>query len=465
MYNNRFLYISLCITFTMLSSCTKFVKVPDPPTQIVRSTVFTDDATATSAMLGIYSIMMQEATMASLNTGLFSGLSSDEITSYSTDPNLDQFYTNSLIPSNVNLSGYWSNAFQYIYGANAILEGINNNEKISASVKIQLAGEAKFIRAFCYFYLTNLFGDVPLILTTDYTKNSIAGRSSRNSVFDQIVIDLSEAQTELSDSYIKADNTPTNDRLRPNKWAAAALLARVHLYAGNWDAAMALSTSVINQSDLYQLVINLDSVFLANSAEAIWQLSPVASYNLATWDGFMYILTDIPSGLLGVSLNEALVNAFEPGDLRRQHWVDSIESSGTIYHYAYKYKLANSFTPDEYYMVFRLSEQYLIRAEARAMTGDLEGAKNDLNVIRNKARLPNTLANDQPSLLTAIQKERRFELFSEWGHRWMDLKRTLTADAVLAPAKSPGWVPTDTLYPIPQSEIQNDPNISQNPNY
>jgi starch-binding outer membrane protein, SusD/RagB family len=409
--------------------------------------------------------MMQTSTMASVNSGLYTGLSADEMISYSSDPMLDQFYSNSLIPSNSSVTGYWRDAYLFIYGSNAIIDGLADNNSVSGPVKQQLTGEAKFIRAFCYFYLVNLFGDVPLILTTDYSKNSVATRSSRNLVFDQIVIDLSEAQTELSDHFLKADNTTTNERLRPTKWAAAALLARVHLYSGNWEAAIANSTLVINQSGLFNLVLNLDSVFLANSMEAIWQLSPVTTYDLATLDGYTYILTNIPSGALGVSLSDQLVNAFEPGDLRRLHWINSINASGTTYYYAYKYKLANSVTPDEYYMVFRLSEQYLIRAEARAMTGDLDGAKSDLNIIRNKAGLANTTAVDQSSLIQAIQKERKFELFSEWGHRWLDLKRTLSADAVLGPVKSPAWMSSDTLYPIPQSERQNDPNLTQNPNY
>jgi hypothetical protein len=194
-------------------------------------------------------------------------------------------------------------------------------------------------------------------------------------------------------------------------------------------------------------------------------LSPVTTYNLATLDGYTYILTDVPSGALGVSLSDQLVNSFEPGDLRRIHWIDSIQVSGPTYYYAYKYKLSNSVTPDEYEMIFRLSEQFLIRAEARVKSGDLEGAKSDLNMIRNRAGLSNTSATDQFSIIQAIQYERKTELFSEWGHRWLDLKRTVTVNTALGPIKAPGWAASDTLYPIPQSERQNDPNLSQNPNY
>jgi hypothetical protein len=331
--------------------------------------------------------MMETFGMASIYTSLYAGLSADELTAHTSDPNLGQFYGNNLISSNPNLSGYWGNAYQYIYGANAILEGLDNNSQISAPVKQQLTGEARFIRAFCYFYLVNLFGDVPLILTTDYTKNAVAFRTTRNKVFEQIITDLSIATDSLNDQYLKADNTAMQDRVRPNKWAAKALLARAYLFFGDWNNAMSVSTEVINQSGRYQLSFDLDSIFLTSSPEAIWQMTPVESQN-TNWEAFVYILTDAPSGLFGVSLNEDLVNAFEPGDQRRLHWVDSIEVSGFKYYFAYKYKQASGSPVTEYYSVLRLTEQYLIRAEARARTGDLVSATIDLNVIRTRAGLP-----------------------------------------------------------------------------
>jgi len=456
-----FLFILLLYFF---ASCTKFVKVPNPPNQIVRSDVFSSEATATSAVLGIYSSMAGDITMASVSTSLLPGLSSDELTAYAGSGSLEEFYTNSINPSNSSLSQYWGNAYQYIYGANSIIEGLTNNNSINVSARNQLTGEAKFIRAFCYFYLANLFGDVPLILSTDYNQNAVAHRTARKLVFDQIEQDLSDAVNEMSDQYLSADNTPTSERARPNKWAATAMLARVDLFNGNWDAAISNSTAIIDQSGIYGLVYNLDSVFLANSNEAIWQLIPPVTARIDTWEAEVYILFGAPSGSYGVSLSDKLVESFEPGDARRIHWIDSISVAGFKYYYAYKYKVSIRDLTIEYYMILRLSEQYLIRAEARARAGDLSGALSDLNIIRSKAGLPNSTASDLNSVLGAIQSERRFELFTEWGHRWLDLKRTGTADAVLGPVKT-GWNATDTLYPIPQIEMQNDPYLTQNPNY
>ncbi len=119
-------------------------------------------------------------------------------------------------------------------------------------------------------------------------------------------------------------------------------------------------------------------------------------------------------------------------------------------------------------MVLRLAEQYLIRAEARAETGDLTGALDDLNVIRSRAGLANSTASTQEEILAAILHERQTELFTEWGHRWLDLKRTGNVDDVMptvAAEKGGSWETTDQFYPVPLSEIDRNPNLTQTPGY
>src|SRR5262249_35037605 len=116
-------------------------------------------------------------------------------------------------------------------------------------------------------------------------------------------------------------------------------------------------------------------------------------------------------------------------------------------------------------------EQYLIRAEARVYQNNLSGAIDDLNVVRQRAGLP-LLANslDQHKVLSAILHERQVELFSEWGHRWFDLKRTGSIDSVMSamtPIKSKGgvWKSYQQLYPLPWNDVLGDPNLVQNPGY
>ncbi|MDO5969574.1 RagB/SusD family nutrient uptake outer membrane protein, partial [Flavivirga aquimarina] len=120
---------------------------------------------------------------------------------------------------------------------------------------------------------------------------------------------------------------------------------------------------------------------------------------------------------------------------------------------------------EEYPVVFRLAEQYLIRAEARAELGKISEAQSDLNVIRNRAGLGNTTASTKEALRDAILDERQVELFTERGHRWFDLKRRGEAADVLAPLK-PSWQDTDVLFPIPESELLLNPNLlPQNDGY
>src|SRR5258706_7115947 len=132
-----------------------------------------------------------------------------------------------------------------------------------------MTGEAKFLRAFCYFYLVNLFGDVPLLTTTDFASNSIAPRTPVNQVYDQIIADLKQAVNILPFDY---SNT-NGERIRATKWAASALLARVYLYTGKYADAETQATLVIN-NPAYNLVTISPSNngFQKNNSEAILQL-------------------------------------------------------------------------------------------------------------------------------------------------------------------------------------------------
>ena len=168
------------------------------------------------------------------------------------------------------------------------------------------------------------------------------------------------------------------------------------------------------------------------------------------------------------ALTESFLDSFEEGDLREASWTESISNADntlTLF-YAHKYKADFSQTESvEYSIVLRLAEQYLIRAEARAQLGNLSGAASDLNVLRNRAGLPNIPIGTQGELLEAVLQERRMELFTERGHRWFDLKRFGEANAVLEGIK-PGWQDTDLLLPIPETEIEINPNLlPQNAGY
>jgi starch-binding outer membrane protein, SusD/RagB family len=163
-----------------------------------------------------------------------------------------------------------------------------------------------------------------------------------------------------------------------------------------------------------------------------------------------------------------IVDAFEPGDLRKDSWVGS--DNGLFYIKKYK---NNDFTSVEYCVLFRLAEMYLIRAEARAHLNKLKGAEADINAVRNRSNLPSQTVNTKISALKMIEQERKVELFGEYPHRWFDLKRTMgftdisktRADEVLSVLKGSTWQTTDKLFPIKSNDIMLNPNLIQNPGY
>ncbi len=312
--------------------------------------------------------------------------------------------------------------------------------------------------------------------TSDYQLNASLGRTRKDDVYHQILQDLNEAGSLLSEYYLDGqlhEYVSVAERVRPTKWVSKALLARVYTFIGDYSNAEQAATEVIDQSPLYSLT-GLNSVFLANSSEAIWQLQPVL-FGRNTEDARVFIIPETgPSDFSGgfgnpVYLSKDLLGAFEEGDQRRKIWIDSTVIGVNEYFFPYKYKVAKQDDPvTEYLTVFRLSEQFLIRAEARARQNNLTGALEDLNAIRTRAGLPNVSFHDNEGLLKAILHERRVELFSEWGHRWLDLKRTGSIDSVMnkvTALKGGNWSSSSQLYPVPADDIQRNKNLEQNPGY
>jgi hypothetical protein len=468
------LSIWFCIQQT---ACKKLVEVSSPPTSLTSGNVYTNDATAAAVLTNIYGTISGNNPLnaASMNSiSLVSGLSGDELTllgGTSTNTILSPFYLNSLAASSTGAGGLllWNDFYTKLYIVNTALERLAVSNSLTPSVKQQLMGEAKFLRAFFYFYLVNLYGDVPLTTSSDYTKNAILSRSAKGDVYKQVVADLKDAQNLLADGYVASDaTTSTDERVRPNKWAATALLARAYLYTGDWANTETTAGAVISNTARYDTV-SLNNVFLKNSKEAIWQLQPVnAGWN--TEDARVFVLPGTgPSNNYPVYLSKQLVNSFESGDQRKLNWVNSVTVNGTAYYYPYKYKAASLNAPvTEYATVLRLGEQYLIRAEARAHLGKTSEALKDLNLIRKRAGLADANTTDQTSLLNLIYHERQVELSTEWGHRWMDLKRTGKVDEVMSTvvsAKGTTWSSNWALYPIPLYDITQNPNLRQNPGY
>lgn len=443
----------------LLTGCEDYLEPNDPVDQISNHEVFGDEATATAAVTSMYAKLRDEVLLTGKPNGLslLMGIYSDELDYYPLTGNpAGTFYTHQVLASNELIAAMWNNAYNLIYMSNAIVEGLAASKTLEDDAKRRLKGEALFVRSLVHFYLVNLFGDVPYVKTTDYRMNSIVERIPAEKVYQYILDDLEKARELLESENIK------RERIRPSKWAVTALRARLYLYTKQWQKAESESSMLIDQSP-FNLEEKIMNVFLKESTGTIWQLDSKYEGDNSL-EGITFYIGVAPPQL--VALSPDFVRAMEIGDLRRQHWVEEVADNTSTWYFPYKYKEhQNTGTSLEYSIVFRLAEQYLIRAEARARQGNIQGAQQDLNVVRQRAGLQNITTSTTEGLLKAILEERRFELFTEYGHRWFDLRRTGKADEILSSIKS-GWKATNLLFPIPEEELLMNPNLKpQNPGY
>ncbi|RXK86573.1 RagB/SusD family nutrient uptake outer membrane protein [Filimonas effusa] len=466
----------------LAAGCNKMLDIKDPVNSVTTREVFETDEQAATALNGMYSYLISggelEVASGSLGTDLYSagaitiatGHSADEL--YSPSLNGDyQYYFETASKITLSNPGYsdkiWRTAYKGIFNANAIIEGVNasTSKELTAAFRKRLLGEALAVRAMSYFYLVNLFEKIPLALTIDFNVLQRLPSANPADVYRQIISDLEEASGYLSEGY-DGNNV---ERIRINKWYVKAMLARVYLFAKDYEKAFRNASEVIGQTQLFQLE-NLDNVFTTGSREVIFQLKQTnISYarGNATPEGYFFT---------GKFLTPLLMNAFETGDNRKTAWVSPITATPTrpAGFTPAKYKINfNNYEVggfrSQYYVVMRLAEMFLVRAEANMLGGaaNKNSAIDDLNEIRKRAGLtvlPYTLTAQE--VTAAIAQERRIELFAEWGHRWLDLKRTNKASEVLfrISYKQP-WNQHQLLYPVPPEEILWDNNLSQNEGY
>jgi hypothetical protein len=281
-----FIQYTLFIYLSFLGSgCKKFIELDPPNDQLISSTVFVNNETANAAVLGVYSSMISHANGAnSFLLGFLTGLYGDELTN--NNPIYQNTFYNSINPANnTEATDYWKGAYKIIYLANSVYEGCEMSTKLLPQLKKQLMGEAQVIRAYFHFNLVNLYGDIPIVLTTNYPINSQLPRSQIEEVYEQIIFDLKRGLNNLNKNYVGTDGlTASIERVRINQSVAAALLAKVYLYVGDYTSAEAISTALILDTVNYKLQAH-DDVFLKNSKEAIWQLMPPDNSSSNTLDG------------------------------------------------------------------------------------------------------------------------------------------------------------------------------------
>lgn len=437
-----------------LFSCGKYVEIPVAPNQLSTTAAFTSDASATSAALSMYSYYFTTNSIGYFD--LCGSLAADDIQYTGTTTAVTEFANSQVTTANGNLVNYlWSYPYSVVREANQVIIGVNNSAGITAATKSQLIGEAKFFRALYFMNMVNYFGPVPLTLDDVELNNALLPRTDTGTVYAQIIADLKDAEALLPGAYV------STLRARANKYAAAALLARAYLYKKDYVNAEAEATKVIGATDVSYSLPPDSLAFVNTSPEVILQFATLFGYSQF---GTYYRTSSATVAPL-YTLNPVIANAFETGDTRKRDWVDSVTVNTTKYYKIRKYKLVTATAGNEYDVILRLAEQYLIRAEARAQQNNIGGAQADINIIRARAGLGNTAAATTTALLAAVAQERKVELFGEMSHRWFDLKRTGQADAVIAPLKPATWKSTAVLMPVPITQIQTNSNLTQNPGY
>lgn len=482
---NLITVVGLIVT-TSLYSCTKWLVIDEPKDAIAQVKMFATEKQAENALMGIYNYLIHGTSGSSIASNVFSG-------GLSTIAGSSSSYE--LIPSDVGSGGMpvlwqlnkeksaalWTSAYQAIFLANATIEGISKSQsnELRDSVKRQFIAEAKFWRAFSHLYLIQFFGDVPLVLTSDFNQTRTYRRTPQDQVYHQILIDLQEAEHDLPRTFAAG----SGQRVRVNAWAATALLARVYLYIRDYTTAISKATEVITATHLFNMPKLSDS-FLANSHEAILQLLPTNMYSdllNATPEGYTFLPSPLNTGNIYYRLSDHLLEAFELGDQRQEQWIGLTDRtasqlpSPTSVHFPFKYKQgiyngALGAPSPEYYTVLRLAEMYLIRAEAALIdpSGDISAARSDLNKIRSRAGLTDLpLTLDRQELIASLWQERQVEFFVEWGHYWIDICRNGSARHILSnvSVNTPWLGDWQLLYPIPEDEIKNNKNIIQNEGY
>ncbi|MBW8523822.1 RagB/SusD family nutrient uptake outer membrane protein [Chryseobacterium chendengshani] len=437
-------------------ACEKMIETDLPQNQINTENIFNDVQTANAALSGLYAGLWDSSPVSGNQSGVLLGIYTDDLTYHQTAINngFPEIFTNTLIDSSTPVNTFWTVAYQKIFYANSILEGMEYSSGISTADKARIVGETLAIRSLLLLYLQQIYGDIPYPVTTNYLINQTITKTPSQEVLERIESDLSEAVPLLNDQYRNAE------RIFINKKTAQLLLAKVYMEQKNFVQAEAI-LKVILQSPLYQFQNDITKVFQKSGTHILWQLKPKNSGDATKEASLYYFVNAAPTSY---SLTPSLISAFPSGDLRKQNWMAAVTVAGNTWYRAEKYKLRSANTT-EYSVVFRLEEVYLLLSEALAQQNKISEALPFVNKTRQRAgiaALSPSIA--QIVLLEEILRESRREFFTEMGHRFFDLKRNNQLGELTT--TKPNWKEYHRFWPIPQKELLLNGNLKpQNPGY
>ncbi|WP_286751685.1 MULTISPECIES: RagB/SusD family nutrient uptake outer membrane protein [Sphingobacterium] len=457
MKTHIFIYTILAILLLQVSlSCEKMLEVDVPENQIPTESVFETVQTANAALAELYAGLWNSSPLAGNQTGRLLGSYTDDLTYYGTNSTtgLYDIFQNQQIDSNAAISTYWASAYRLVYVSNAILEGTEKSSTIPATEKQRIKGEALMVRSILFFYLHQIFGDIPYPTSTDYQINQSLSKIQSSEVMTQLENDLNTSISLLTDTY------RSTERIIPNRKVAQLMLAKIYMLQSKWNNAETLLRTII-QSSLYQPENDLSKVFTKSGSHILWQLKPKNNGD-ATQEVTAYYFTGAAPSNYALSQN--LVNIFTAGDQRKNQWMATVTVGQNTWYRAAKYKALTNNT-SEFSVVFRLEEVYLLLAETLAQQDKIAEALPYLNVTRQRATLAAlVIPISKQSLLDEILLENRKEFFTEMGHRFLDLKRMNRLNDLLSIKTN--WKSYHSYWPLPQKELLLNPNLNpQNTGY
>ena len=465
-------YIKIYILIAILgvfSSCEDEL-YQDPITDKSASNFYKTETEIEEAVIGVYA-KLQAGSLYGLYIPIIGEIPSDN--TFDEVPandggnygQLDEFTT---ITTNSLITNIWQQSYQGIQRANTLINRIGDVSFEDETVKASRLGEMQFIRAILYFNLVRLYGDVPLVIEETTNPNDYFGqvRTPLDQVYTQIITDLEAAIQNLP--------LTQSETGRVRKTAAQALLGKVYLTQQNYSEAATILTEVKN-SGQHSLLVEPAEIFdisNENNEEIIFDIQFASGLNGNDEGSNMFQQTS-PSGTVSGAKGHnlptvSLYNLYGETDKRLEAFM-GLTSEGIPFT---KKLVEPSGEPSDggsNVIVLRYADVLLMLAEAQNELNQTSEALNNLNLIRERAGIADLATNTQDELRKAIELERILELVSE-GHRWFDLLRTGKAISVMNDWFSSQGVNisidnNDLLMPIPQSQIDTDPAIIQNPGY
>lgn len=355
------------------------------------------------------------------------------------------------VSNNIRVEEMWSAGYQAVNVANNVINAINFVDKADRN---DVLGEAEFIRGISYFYLVRFFAlpwndngsnnqmGVPLVLqpTLKMSKNVYVSRASVAQVYTQIIKDLKDAEAKLP---------KTNKNGRATTYAASAFLSEIYLQQGDYPDAAKEANRVIESGE-YHLTSTYAAAFnnTSNSTEDVFAIQQNSQSNVG--GPLTYYASEPGIGRASMQIDSAFIDTYPNGDQRKNFYYigTGLKSGNTM---TSKWKTRYCVIP-----IIRLAEMYLTRAECNFRDGTNIGATpvSDINKIRNRAGLPSLSSVTLPEIL----KERRLELAWE-GKYLSDIKRLHESVGKYA------WNSINLILPIPQRELDSNPNLKQTPGY